>query len=94
MRPAGDVSKALLQAVQELATPERAPTVREIAAAAQVGLAVAQRTLLNMRRHGHLDVPRTRRVPHCKKPVAEYALPCRKAVAALDGFTQLQRCWG
>ncbi|WP_313571986.1 hypothetical protein [Comamonas terrigena] len=94
MRPAGDVSKALLEAVQRLATDERGLTAQEIAAAAKVGLKVAQQTLLNMRRYGRLDVPRTRRVPHCKKPVAEYALPCRKAVAPLDGFTQLQRCWG
>lgn len=94
MRPAGDVSKALLDAVQRLMTAERGPTAREVAAAAQVGLRVAEQTLWNMRRYGKLDVPRTRRVPHCKKPVAEYALPCRKAVPALDSFAQLQRCWG
>ena len=94
MRPAGDVSKALLQAVRDLMTADRGPTAREVAAAAQVGLSVAEQTLWNMRRYGKLDVPRTRRVPHCKKPVAEYALPSRKVVPAMDSFAQLQRCWG
>ena len=97
MRPPGEVSKALLQAVQELATPEQAPTVRELALAAGVGLNAAKVCVDNLRRAGHVVVPRTRRVQHCKKPVAEYALPLLGVHAANDvvgGFAALARAWG
>lgn len=72
MRPAGEIRQALLQACQALATPERAPTLREIAARAQVGLQAAEATIKNMRRAGVLRVVRQRRVDYRNRPVAEY----------------------
>ncbi len=72
MRPAGEIRQALLQACAALATPERAPTLREIAERAQVGLAAAEQTVKNMRRAGVLRVVRDRRVAYRNRPVAEY----------------------
>lgn len=72
MRPAGEIRQALLQACQALATPERAPTLREIAAHAQVGLQAAETTIKNMRRAEVLLVARERRVDYRNRPVAEY----------------------
>ncbi|WP_052712033.1 hypothetical protein [Paracidovorax citrulli] len=72
MRPAGEIRQALLQACQALATPERAPTLREIAAHAQVGLQAAETTITNMRRAGVLRVVRPRHVDYRNRPVAEY----------------------
>lgn len=63
---------ALLQACEALATPDRAPTLREIAARAQVGLQAAEATLTNMRRAGVVCVIRQRRVEYRNRPVAEY----------------------
>ena len=72
MRPAGEIRQALLQACAALATPEKAPTLREIAARAQVGLDAAERTLKNMRRAGVVRQVRERRVDYRNRPVAEY----------------------
>lgn len=75
MRPAGEVRQALLNAALALATPERAPTLRELAIHSQVGFDAARDTLKNMCRANVLRVVRTRRVPYRNKPVAEYAPP-------------------
>lgn len=72
-RPAGEVRQALLQACQQLQTPDRAPTVRELASAACVGLDLARRTLDNMRRAKQVVIARHRRVGYRNRPVAEYA---------------------
>lgn len=72
MRPAGEVRQALLQACQQLATPQQGATLRELAHAAQVGLDAAQRTVDHMRRAGHLHIARERRVDYRNRPVAEY----------------------
>lgn len=72
MRPAGEIRLALLQACAALATPERAPTLREIAAHAQVGLSAAESTITNMRRAGVLRQVRERKVDYRSRPVAEY----------------------
>lgn len=98
MRPAGEVSQRLLQAVQQLATPERAPILRELAAHAQVGEAVASQTLKNLTRYGRVCIVRTRRVDWRARPVAEYALPVAAggAVAVNDadgGFAALAFAW-
>lgn len=71
-RPAGEVRAALLQACHDLTTPERAPTVRELAAAAGVSLRAATDTVKNLRRIGLLQIARDRRVDYRNKPVAEY----------------------
>lgn len=65
---------ALLQACQALATPDRAPTLRELAAQACVGLAAARKTMSNMRQAGAVRIARERRVAYRNKPVAEYEL--------------------
>lgn len=75
MRPAGEIRQALLTAATELMTPERAPTVAEMACHAKVGMDAAHQTVKNMRRHGALRIVRTRRVDYRNRPVAEYAPP-------------------
>lgn len=72
MRPAGEIRQALLQACSDLATQDQAPTLREIAARAQVGLAAAEATMKNMRRAGVVRQVRERRVSYRNRPVAEY----------------------
>lgn len=98
MRPAGEVSQRLLQAVRQLATPERAPILKELAAHTQVSETVASQTLKNLTRYGRLRIVRTRRVEWRARPVAEYALPVAAAnvVAANDadgGFAALAFAW-
>ena len=99
-RPVGEVRQALLAKAAELTTPTRAPTLRELAAAACVGLKAAQRTICNLKRAQLLCCPRTRRVPYRSKPVAEWA-PAALVLAdaeALDAvpnfsFDALSRAW-
>lgn len=71
-RPSGEVSLALLRAVEELQGPDRCPTAREIAAHAKVGFAAAKASIGNMRRAGRLHQARLRRVSYRSRPVAEY----------------------
>lgn len=73
MRLAGDTRLALLRAAAELSTPERAPTLRELALKACVGQQAALHTVRNMARCGQLTIARTRRVDYRNRPVAEYA---------------------
>lgn len=86
MRPRGDISQALLGAVVELRTEVQAPTLRELALHTQVGFKAAERTLDNMKRHGHVRIARRRRVDYVNKPVAEYDLPAAQEGA---GFVDL-----
>lgn len=102
MRPAGEISMALLKAASELLTSDKAATVRELAHHAQVGESAALATVKNLTRAGKLrraqdkdGNPRMRRVEHCKKPVAEY----EPAPDLLDqdsrhghGWVPLDRC--
>jgi hypothetical protein len=73
MRLAGDTRLALLKAAAELHTPERAPTLRELAIKACVGQEAAMHTVKNLTRCGALKIARTRRVEYRNRPVAEYA---------------------
>lgn len=73
MRPAGEVRQALLDAALALTTPERSPTLVEMATYAQVGFLAARRTVDNMRRAGVLVIVRPRRVSYRNRPVAEYS---------------------
>lgn len=72
MRPAGEIRQALLQAAADLATPDRAATLTELAHKACVAVSAARRTVDNMKRRGELRVPRTRKVDYRNRPVAEY----------------------
>jgi hypothetical protein len=72
-RPAGEVSLALLRSAAQLATPERAPTMRELAHHAMVGVDAANVAVKNLKRSGRLVPVRLRQVRHRTRPVAEYA---------------------
>ena len=93
MRPAGDINKALLQA---LSVSSAGLTLRELAAAAQVGLDAATQTIKNMNRRGRVCVQSTRRVPGRNRPVAVYALPVTKDAAndAVMNLSAAMRVWG
>ena len=96
-RPAGsvgDVGQALMSAAHALATPERAPTLRELAAHAQVGLDAANATMKNLSRAGRMQKVRERRVAYRNRPVAEYAPAAAPELEsrAGHGWVDLGRC--
>ncbi len=96
MRPACEVRTALLNACSQLATPERGPTLREMAAVACVGLKAATHTVKNMSRSGQVRIARQRRVDYRNRPVAEY-VPAALVDSQDDGFVDLSsvlRVWG
>lgn len=95
-RPQGEISQAMLQAVQALATDSKGATLREAAAYARVSLRPARQTLGNLRRAGAVVIARTRRVPYRNRPVAEYALPPDgpDAVPTTSGIGLLAAAWG
>lgn len=72
MRPAGEIRAALLAAAHALYTPERAPTLAELAAASGVGSDAARDTVSNLKRCGALEIARERRVAYRNRPVCEY----------------------
>lgn len=84
--------QALLQACAELATPERGPTLRELAAQARVGLDAATHTIKHMSRAGQLHIARTRRVPYRNRPVAEYVPAPAPAPAVACGVPDESGC--
>lgn len=88
MRPLGEISRALLGAARELATPDQGPTLAELAAHAQVGKDAAEKTIKNMTRHGRIRIVRTRKVAYRNKPVAEYA-PADHVPTEGAGFVDL-----
>lgn len=95
MRPSGEVRLALFNACCELATPERGATLKEIAAKACVGLQAARNTVPNMVRAKQLHQPRTRRVEHRNRPVAEYAPAVEtEAEAGFVDLGSVLRVWG
>lgn len=97
MRPAGEISLALLQAVEQLAAAGRGATLREIAAQAQVGLDAARTLVPKMKRYGRLVICGERRVPGRNRPAAEYALPHQVHAANeadFVGLSQAMQLWG
>lgn len=98
-RPAGEVRQALLQACAQLQSPERAPTVRELAAAAKVSLKAATQTVKNLKRAGLLNIARQRKVAYRNRPVAEYtpSAPWAAGLGHRSGFADLAavvHSWG
>lgn len=95
MRPAGEVRQALLSAARALVTPERAPTLAELAAHAKVGTQACRHTVANMRRYGALQIVRTRRQPGRNRPVAEYAPGALEPSGQGQGaaLAEVLRCW-
>lgn len=101
MRPAGEVRQALLSAAAELSTPDRAPTLAELAERVgqtmPIGGEVVRKTVHNMTYHGKLRIVRTRRVPYRNRPVAEYAPADPQDGSDGSGFVDLalaMRGWG
>lgn len=96
MRPAGEIRQVLLRAATDLTTPERAPTVRELAHHAGVGLEAARRTVDNLKRCGALEIARPRRVAYRNRPVAEYQPVRMVAMADAENapFVDLARVLG
>ena len=91
MRPAGEIREALLNSCRALATPDSAPTLRELASHAQVGTDAARRTIENMARHGVILKARERRVEYRNRPVHEY-VPADMAQET-HGFVDLAALW-
>jgi hypothetical protein len=77
MRPVGEVRQALFDSAVALTTPERSPTMLELAAHAKVGFKAARQTVDNMKRARILVVVRLRAVDYRNRPVAEYCPPDR-----------------
>lgn len=81
MRPAGEISMALLAAAQDLVRVDvvggeqvlRGPTLQELAHHACVGLSAARNTVANLRRAGKLVPVTERKVDYRNRPVVEYA---------------------
>jgi hypothetical protein len=94
MRPAGEIRQVLLTAVGELTTPDRGPTLYELACHTKVGSEAARRTLDNMRRHGAVHIPRTRRVSYRNRPVAEYGLSVEPTSDGLGDLQTAMKAWG
>ena len=97
MRPAGEISLALLKAVERLWTPERGPTLAELAEATGWPKSIASQTLKDMKRYGRLLICGDRKVPGRNRPAAEYALPHQiHAANEADfvGLSQAMQLWG
>lgn len=95
MRPAGNVRRALQVAAETLATPQRAPTMRELAFHAGVPPESARRTVDHMRRSGHLVPVRPRHVAYRARPVMEWATPSVMQRLGLGciGLAQAMSAW-
>lgn len=94
MRPAGDIRKALLDAVQ--AAPGR--TLQELAGHTCVGLDAARRTLDNLRRAGVVQRGPDRVVDYRNRPVATYMpAACSQPAAndsSINNLCAALRAWG
>jgi hypothetical protein len=91
-RPASEVRLALYNAATELVTSDQAPTMRELAQRACVGLTAARSTVRNMVRSGQLHPVRTRTVPYRNKPVVEYVPASHSTPTGFD-FKTLISAW-
>lgn len=88
MRPAGEISQAILTAACELVREEcgqrRGPTLKELAAHACVGYEAAMHTVKNLTRAGKLEPVAQRQVDYRNRPVAEYAPPVAAPAAEAE----------
>ena len=94
MRPAGDIRRALVDAVQ--AAPGQ--TLRELAGCACVSIDAACYTLKNLHRAGVVQRGPDRVVDYRNRPVATY-MPAMCAAAAandnsIDNLCAALRAWG
>jgi hypothetical protein len=91
MRPRGELRLALVDVAR--VQGHGGSTWKGMAHAAQVGLAAARATVLNMARAGELVVVGQVREPGVCRPMNLYAVPAEPAANADDGGAQLARCW-
>lgn len=89
MRPELLIRDALLASARALTTPDRAPTLLELATHAQVGLQSARDNVPKLKARGHLRIARTRRVDYRNRPVAEYEPAHSSDADAQAGFVDL-----
>lgn len=100
-RPAGDVRRALAQAVQSLLAKGRTITWRSLAAAARVGADRARRTVCEMLRAGQLVRIGTLRTARTGRPMSVLAPPeladdaeMRRRAQQAGELLQAMRAWG
>jgi len=93
MRPAGEVTLALLQAAHairvERAESGQGPTLAEMAARACVGYQVARNLVPKLKSRGHLQIVGTRKVPGRNRPAFEYAPADPSAPTTGEGWVDL-----
>jgi len=94
MRPAGEITQALLRAAKELARSERGATLTELAQHACVAKDVARDRVKKLKTRGHLQQVGERRVGYRNRPVAEYAPAdvCVNDEQVMTGSAALGNC--
>lgn len=92
MRPEGDVRRAIFDAAREFKQSGHLPTMRELAARAQVGLSAARTTVHNMSRAGVLTIAGERDVDYRNKPVAVYE-PKGESTPAFVDLAEVFSTW-
>jgi hypothetical protein len=94
MRPAGEISQALLQAARDIAQEGRGATMWELAARACVSRDVATDRVEKLKSRGHLQQVGERRVDYRNRPVAEYAPPLdvHDGIHVMSGGAILGQC--
>lgn len=94
-----DLHLAVLGAVAALETVDDAgerhgPTLRDLAAKLErMNDRELNNTVKNLKRRENLCILRTRRIPGCCKPVAEYGLPQTDAPKSLDEWRAAMASW-
>lgn len=73
MRPAGDISRALIQAARDLTRHGPGATMAELAMQACVSRDAARHHIPKLKSRGHLQLVGERRVTYRNRPVAVYA---------------------
>lgn len=94
MRPAGEITQALLRAAKELAEQGRPATLVELAHAACVSREAARQAVPKLKSRGYLQQVGERRVDYRNRPVAEYApaATCNNDEQVMTGFAVLDDC--
>ena len=96
MRPAGEISQALIKAARELCQAGRGATLQEMADLACVGRQAARDLVPKLKSRGHLAIVGERSVAYRNRPVAEYA-PASVSAEVYHGHLELVACmsrWG
>lgn len=88
MRPAGEISQALIQAARDLARDGRGATLAELAHRACVSRDAARDHVPKLKSRGHLQQVGERRVAYRNRPVAEYA-PADDEIQVMSGAVVL-----